>query len=172
MNASMKLLATLAPLVLLAGCGQPAAPESGQENGQESGVRSVDGASVRLNANPAAPAAGYFTIHGGAQPATLVEIASPDAARVEMHESRMENGVMRMDKLDEVPVASGEAVTFAPGGKHAMLWTISPQAIDAGHVRLTFRFADGEQIEAQAKIEKPGGDDMGGMDMPEGHEGH
>lgn len=165
MNAPMKLLATIAPLAMLAGCGQPSAPRSGQQEG----TLSVDGARVRLNANPAAPAAGYFTIHGGAQPATLIEIASPDAARVEIHESRMAGGVMRMDKLDAVPVAAGGTVPFAPGGKHVMLWTISPQAISAGHVRLTLRFAGGEEIMARAAIEKPGGDEMGGM---AGHEGH
>jgi len=166
-----KLIPIIGLLLSMTGCGSPSGPPAGKV--------SVDRLTVRLNANPAAPAAAYFTLHGGAKSTTLVEISSADAARVEMHESRMEGGVMRMDKLAEIPVAAGSEVVFAPGGKHAMLWDIGQQAKAAGKLRLTFRFSDGEQLQADAPIEKTGGDmDMSGnMAMPgdatmNGHQGH
>jgi len=177
MRVQAGLTMAIALTALLAGCGGPDAPART--------AVSVDQASVRLNANPAAPAAGYFTLHGAAGPLALVEITSGDAARVEMHETRMDNGLMRMMKMDEVPVPAGGTVRFAPGGKHAMLWTIDPQAIAAGRVRLTFHFSDGAQVEAQAAIEPGGGADTGmsgNMAMPanampandagEAHHGH
>ena len=57
----------------------------------------------------------------------LVAVETPAAARVEAHEMDMAGGVMRMRRLDGgLALPRGEAVAFAPGGKHLMI--VGPKA--------------------------------------------
>ncbi len=121
----------------------------------------VDGASVRLNANPDNPAAGYFTIHGGSQAAVLRGIETEAAVRLEMHESTTTNGMMEMKPLDTVDVPAGSTVAFAPGGKHLMLWSINPQAPAAGKISFKMIFSNGDRLLVDAVVEGPDGKPTG-----------
>lgn len=100
----------------------------------------VDGANVRLAVVRGRPAAGYFTINGGAAPDRLLSVASP-VARIEMHETVAgPNGAMRMGALKMVDVPASTRVEFKPGGKHLMLFGL-PAATKAGdELTLTFTF--------------------------------
>ncbi|MGJ3629052.1 copper chaperone PCu(A)C [Sphingomonas sp. MMS24-JH45] len=95
------MAAALSLGLLLAGCG-----------GREAPVASD--AWVRLAAVPGRPAAGYFTLHGGAKPVTLAALEVAGVPRVELHESRMTgSGMMAMDAVASVPVPAGGTVKFA-----------------------------------------------------------
>lgn len=137
-------------LPLLAGCSD--ASDDGEHQAAPvaapAGDVAVAGASLRLNPNPAAPSAAYFTLTGGARDATLVSITSPDAARAEMHESKMDGGMMTMAPLTSVPVPAGGTVEFRQGGMHVMVFDISAAALAAGKVKLVLTFADGRTLEA------------------------
>lgn len=117
---------------------------------------SAEGAEVRLNANPDAPAAGYMVLRGGAQPVKLLRVVAQQAERVEMHESVMDKGLMRMKALDSVAVPAGGEVKFAQGGKHLMLFGIAPAAVKAGKLGLTLLFSDGRRLTIDAAV-KPAG---------------
>jgi periplasmic copper chaperone A len=65
----------------------------------------------------------YLTITSLADDA-LVGADSPRAGRVEMHETLEEGGVMKMVPTARIPLPAGEAVPFAPMGRHFMV--ISP----------------------------------------------
>ncbi|HZV17285.1 MAG TPA: copper chaperone PCu(A)C [Sphingobium sp.] len=117
----------------------------------------VDGGYVRLNANPSAPSAAYFTIHGGDKPVVLRDVTSESAVRLELHESKTQNGMASMAKIDTVDVPAGEKVTFTPGGKHIMLWQINPETVAAGKMTFTFIFSNGDRILADAVIQRPDG---------------
>lgn len=145
---AIALPAAMAALALLPGCNK-ARPLY------------VDGGYVRLNANPDNPAAGYFTIHGGEQSVTLRSVETDAAQRLEMHESAMEGGVMRMKPIETVEVPAGGTVAFAPGGKHVMLWTINPQAIAAGKIEFRLIFSNGDRILIDAVIQGPDGKPTG-----------
>lgn len=138
-------------LPLLAGCGD-ASDDQATPVTAPAGDVAVAGASLRLNPNPAAPSAAYFTLTGGAHDATLVSITSPDAARAEMHESKMDGGMMTMAPLTSVPVPAGGTVEFRQGGMHVMLFDISAAARAAGKVKLVLTFADGRTLEADALV--------------------
>ncbi len=112
----------------------------------------VSGAALRINPNPDAPAAAYFTVDAGPTPATLVGVVSPDAGRVEMHETRMASGTMTMAAVSQVPIGADTAVPFRPGGLHLMLFKLAPAARAAGSVRLRLRFADGRTLETDATV--------------------
>lgn len=115
---------------------------------------SVEDAWVRLPAVPGRPAAGYATVRGDASSdRVLVGVSSPAAKRAELHESMAgHGGMMAMQPLRHVAIAKGEAASFAPGGKHIMLFGLSPDLRAGGSVPMTFAFEDGAKVTVDAKL--------------------
>ncbi len=113
----------------------------------------VSDAWVRLPAVPGRPAAAYATIQsGGSADHVLVAVTSPAIARAELHESMAgHGGMMSMQPIDRVAIGRG-VVTFAPGGRHVMLFGVSGDLRPGGTVPLTFRFADKEAVTVDAKL--------------------
>lgn len=66
-------------------------------------------------------ATGAFMRITAQQDARLVEVRSPVAKTVELHEMSMENNVMRMRPIDGIALPAGRAVYLKPGGYHIML---------------------------------------------------
>jgi copper(I)-binding protein len=120
----------------------------------------ADGAWVRLPAVRENPGAAYFTLHGGAEPAVLVQVSARFAVRTELHESMkgMDHGsghagaTMSMKPIKDIPVPARGEVAFAPGGKHVMLFDVAPELRAGEKVPLTLSFADGKKIEVQAVV--------------------
>jgi copper(I)-binding protein len=145
-NPKMELLMTrptrFAALLSLAVLPLPAAAAPAADG--------IKDAWVRINPAPGRPAAGYFRFTNGTKPDRLVE-ARAEGARVELHTMSMADGVMRMQKLDGLEIAAGETVTFAPGGKHLMLFGLEkPPAA----VPITLVFASGARITTNAEVRK------------------
>ena len=63
--------------------------------------------------------------------ARLVGVASPAAARVELHNMKMEGSVMKMSSVAGIDLAAGQTVKLAPGGYHVMLIDLK-QPLKAG----------------------------------------
>jgi periplasmic copper chaperone A len=63
--------------------------------------------------------------------AAIVAAGSPAAARVEMHSTTTEGGVMRMRALSRIELPAGQAVKLAAGGTHFMLVDLK-QALKPG----------------------------------------
>ena len=106
----------------------------------------VGDAWVRLAAVKGRPAAAYFTVHGGPKPATLIAVTSDVAVRAEMHRSMSANGMASMAPLARVEVPANTDVSFAPGGRHVMLFDINPGIKPGSTMTLTFTFANGDRI--------------------------
>jgi len=51
----------------------------------------------------------------------LIGVASPVAARAELHSTTVEQGVMKMRPTSKIELPSGKPVKLAPGGLHVML---------------------------------------------------
>ena len=64
--------------------------------------------------------------------------------RVELHETKLEQGMARMRPLDGLTIAANEAVSLSPGGKHLMLFDVDA---DAQEVTLYAVFASGKRQE-------------------------
>lgn len=138
----MRPFAAMSVMLVLAAC-QQSTPKAA----------SVDSAWVRLPAIAGRPGAAYFTIHGGAVEDRLMSVGSPQAIRAEMHDMSMDGGVMKMAAIEgglAVP-AKGD-VAFTSGGKHVMLFDISPQALPGGKMTLTFTMASGQKLETEAAV--------------------
>lgn len=64
----------------------------------------------------------YFELHNHSSTANELTGISSDAAVVaEIHESKMEGDVMKMDMLTSLPLDANADIAFEPGGLHVML---------------------------------------------------
>jgi periplasmic copper chaperone A len=75
---------------------------------------------ARENAPGQSVGAAYMTLTSP-QDSTLVYVETPAAGSVEIHNMTMENNVMKMRMLEELPLKAGKAEKLAPGGFHLML---------------------------------------------------
>lgn len=102
--------------------------------------------------------AAYFDITGvkAAAGDKLVGASSPGAGRVEMHTHQMDDGVMKMRKIDSVTVAPGQTRTFAPGGDHLMLFDLKAPLKEGGRLPITLTFETSGEIAVEAYIESAG----------------
>ncbi|MBX3445475.1 MAG: copper chaperone PCu(A)C [Parvibaculaceae bacterium] len=140
----------LLPLVLiaplLAACG---------ESANESGALEVRDAWVRASATQTGAA--YLTIENKTGDGdVLLEARSPVADTVEIHDMTVEDMVMRMRRLGNLPVASGETVELAPGGKHIMLIGLEAPLEEGQTVPLTLVFETAGEVEVEAPVRAAG----------------
>ncbi|WP_269715320.1 copper chaperone PCu(A)C [Caulobacter sp. NIBR2454] len=131
MNA--KLLAMLAPVLMLAACGKAA----------EAALPSVTITNAWCRAAPAvAPAGGCYMTLKAAADDRLVAVETKAADRAEIHTMSVEDGIMRMRELEDgIALAAGQAAQLKPGGLHIMV--IKPKApfTVGSSVTLTLKFA-------------------------------
>jgi copper(I)-binding protein len=78
---------------------------------------------VRENAPGQAVGAAYMTLKS-TEESSLVFVESPTAGSVEIHSMTMNNNVMKMRKLEELPLKAGKPEKLAPGGFHLMLFDL------------------------------------------------
>ena len=137
----MRALAGVTAMALLAACQvQPAEP-------------AVTGAWVRLPAVRENPGAAYFTLTGGNDADALVAVGTPIAVRTELHESTQGGmSMMTMTPLKSAAFPAHGTLAFAPGGKHVMLFDVSPHVQPGDTVPLTLSLAGGRQLQAQARV--------------------
>lgn len=89
--------------------------------------------------------AAYLTLtNKGAQADALTSVASAAAEKVQIHSMEMDGTIMRMRRLDALPLPAGEAVQLAPGGLHIML------------IGLTAPLKVGDTVELKLSFEKSG----------------
>src|SRR3989304_5360920 len=82
-------------------------------------------------------ATGAFMQIKSQKAARLVEIRSPVAGVVEIHEMRMEKDIMRMRALRGLDLPAGKTVEFKSGGYHVMLLGLKRQLKAGDTVPLT-----------------------------------
>ncbi len=97
--------------------------------------------------------AGYLVVtNRGNEADRLVGVSSPRAARVEMHESRIDGGMARMRPVASLPLAPGASVRFEPGSLHLMLVGLSAPLMAGERVPLTLRFQRAAPVEAVLEV--------------------
>ncbi|HEV7660098.1 MAG TPA: copper chaperone PCu(A)C [Allosphingosinicella sp.] len=155
-----RLVPIMAASLALAGCGD-AAHHDHNEAGNEAasnGTAATTGPVVRLPAVPGRPAAGYFDYRVAGDRGALLSVSSPQARRIEMHETMNMGGMSEMRPLARIAVRDGETLHFAPGGRHLMLFDISRDVAAGGRIDLILRFERGEPVTISATLVPTGGD--------------
>ena len=87
--------------------------------------------------------------------ARLVNASSPAAKTVEVHNMKVEGGVMKMYPVDGVDLPAGKTVKLAPGGYHVMLMGLNTP-LQAGRsipLKLTFELADKKRETIELNVE-------------------
>lgn len=100
--------------------------------------------------------AGYAELaNTGETPVRVTGARSAEFGAVELHEMRMDGGVMRMRALDAIEVPAGASVRLAPGGNHLML-TRPARALRAGdRVRIEFEVEGAAAVGADFEVRRP-----------------
>lgn len=72
----------------------------------------------------------------------LVGVASPAAKIVEIHEMKVEGGMMKMSAVARLPLPAGKTVELKPGGYHVMLMDLTQPLKDGDTVPMTMIIED------------------------------
>jgi len=85
----------------------------------------------------------------------LVGAASPAAGSTEIHEMKMDGGIMKMRAIPRLELPAGKPVQLGPGGYHVMLIGLKQPLQESERVALTLRFDDGSTKKLEAPVRKP-----------------
>ena len=124
---------------------------------QQSAPATMEVAKAWSRATPAAApvGAGYLALtNRSAQTDRLIGGSTDVAARIEVHEMRMDNGVMKMRELpDGLEVKPGATVELKPGGHHLMLVGLKRGLKEGERFRAQLTFASGGKAEVEFVVQ-------------------
>jgi copper(I)-binding protein len=169
--------AALAALLLAAICGAAVA-DDGKDAHQPAhsgrmhaiapaavtvGELSLSDAFTRATPPSAKTAGGYLTIgNTGAEVDRLLSAASPAAAKVGLHDMKVEGDQMKMSELEDgIEIPAGQTVTLAPGGLHIMFMGLKAPFIEGQSVPVTLVFEKAGAIELELPVASVAADHTG-----------
>jgi copper(I)-binding protein len=158
----MKRLVPIVAIALaLAACGAPAPDENAHidNHGQASAARYET--MFRLPVLPGRPGAGYFSVAVPADHGALISVTSPQAGRIEMHETSREGEMTRMRPIQRIAPEDGQIVLM-PRGRHLMLFEVNPSLAPGGTAQFVLHFENGQTRTIDARV----------IDAGAGHGGH
>jgi len=109
------------------------------------------------------PVAGGFIkiTNNGTETDRLLKISSSVADMIQVHEMKVEDGVMKMGEIPGgLEIAPGATVELKPGGLHVMFMGIKAPFKEGETVKATLAFEKAGAIEVEFKVDaaKPGDD--------------
>lgn len=101
-------------------------------------------------------ATGAFMTLTAKDGAKLVGVASPMAGVAQVHEMKMEAGVMKMAEVKGgLDLPAGKAVELKPGGYHIMLMDLKEPLMKDSTVPVTLIFKDAKGVERKMALTLP-----------------
>ncbi len=109
--------------------------------------------------SPAAKiAAGFLKVkNNGPRPDFLIAATSDATGRIEIHRSKVENGVAEMRPVERLEIKPGETLELAPGGLHLMFIELKRPLVEKERVKGTLVFKSAGSIEIEYVISPAGG---------------
>ena len=160
------LITALAAGLLLPACaGAQSIPAPGEGEGEVRqmeghagmatlGDLTIEGAVARASIGNAPTSAIYMTIATSGAPDRLIAAASPAAQAVELHTSLDQVGVMKMQRIETIPVAPDAPAELAPGGRHVMLIGLAAPLEEGMTVPLTLTFERAGEVTLDVAVAK------------------
>lgn len=149
----MKRILALSAFLALGACGQPA--DKPAEPAAAPGTVAVANAWCRPTPNGAKAGGCYVTLTAGSDD-RLLSVSTALAESAQIHEMKMENGVMSMGELkDGLPLPAGQKVELKPGSTHVMLMGLRDPLVDGGVASFTLTFEKAPAIGVHAEIKQP-----------------
>lgn len=97
--------------------------------------------------------AAYLTITNvGLEPVAIVGASTHAARLTEIHQHRMADGMMVMERLPQLTLQADETVVFQPGGYHLMLFGINRPFKPGDTVEFILQFNDGNEVPFTAEV--------------------
>jgi len=155
----MRTFSKLAFAALLIGLAAPAFAQ-----GASSGSITVEQPWSRATPNGAKTGAVYMTIDNKSGTADTLTAASSDVAdKVQVHEMKVENGIMQMREVTGgLAVPAGGSVALKPGGYHVMLIGLKKPLTTGEKFPLTLTFAKAGKISVTVAVQAMGASNAGG----------
>ncbi|WP_047395861.1 copper chaperone PCu(A)C [Chitinibacter sp. ZOR0017] len=108
----------------------------------------------------------FMVIHSAADD-QLLSASTPIASKTELHEMRMNNGVMQMRQIETLPLPKGSVTKLIPGSFHLMLFGVQQPLKAGSRFPLTLNFAKAGSVKVDIKVE-----DAQYHVSPAEHQGH
>jgi len=114
---------------------------------------------------------GYLTIENkGSAPDRLMGGSADVAAKIQVHEMTMSNGVMTMRPLDKgLVIEPGRTVKLAPGGNHLMLLDLKGPLKQGEKLPITLEFEKAGKVALSLDVRGIGAQGPAGADGEGGH---
>ncbi|HWS77187.1 MAG TPA: copper chaperone PCu(A)C [Thermomonas sp.] len=88
-------------------------------------------------------------------PATIVSASSTAYGSIELHESKVVDGVSRMREVPELRIAPDGAAVLQPGGLHLMLMQPKTALKPGSRIAIEFTLKDGRKLLGEFEVRKP-----------------
>ena len=108
---------------------------------------------ARASATPTAETgAAYVSLmtHGDAD--RLIAVSTPAAKMAGLHQSKLVDGVMKMEHVDGIDVPANGMLEMKPGGYHIMLMGLTAPLKQGDEIELTLTFAKAGAVKVKAKV--------------------
>jgi copper(I)-binding protein len=96
----------------------------------------------------------YLTVKDTGAPDHLIGVRTPVADDAQLHQSKMQGGVMEMRPVQAASVAPAEPLELAPGGYHIMLMGLKQALKEGQTVPVTLVFEKAGAVTAQATVQR------------------
>jgi copper(I)-binding protein len=100
-------------------------------------------------------ATGAFMKLTAPQATRLVAVTTPVAGVAEIHEMKMDGGVMKMRAMPVLDLPANQAVELKPGSYHLMLMDLKAPLMKDSSVALTLVFKDAKGVESKQQVSVP-----------------
>lgn len=95
--------------------------------------------------------AAYMTLTS-MQDVALVRVESDVSPSIEIHSMTMQNGVMKMRMLDNLPLTAGKPYKLEPGGFHLMLFDLKKALVVGESVNFVLYFKAKNKVEFKQNL--------------------
>lgn len=130
-------------------------PTFGMAHDYKVGDLVIDHPVARETAATAMTGAGYMTVTNTGNTDDVLQAVRADFPRVMMHDTKTVDDISKMVHLETLVIPAGEAVTFAPGGKHVMFMGLNGDPFEDGEtVPATLVFKIAGEIDILFNVEK------------------
>ncbi|MBY4868563.1 copper chaperone PCu(A)C [Burkholderia anthina] len=104
------------------------------------------------------PSGGYFKLMNMSdKPVDLVGVSTDAFGMSMLHETQSSGSTSKMVMVDKASVPANGTLAFAPGGYHVMFEKAKKPLTVGSSIPVTFRFSDGESVEAQCAVKSAAG---------------
>lgn len=100
------------------------------------------------------PAVTYISLTNHARPDRLIAAYSPRAEKIEIHTHLMQNGVMKMRRVQAINIPAHETVALKPHGDHLMLFGLAQPLKEGEDFKVTLVFENADKVVTNINVRR------------------